>query len=262
MRTLGTFEIAAAIAAFTTGAGLAQTSGASPEGPTGIAGRDGAVRRFPGTFGAQSAIPSPGGTGYVGLNYANPRGGVSGAGADGDAGAGYTFGNPVDAVSLTFGLSVTSLDRFGDSGALSLSVARVIGIGDRSLTFLGASASNLAAWGDAAAAPEGYTIQISHLLAIPTRRGERPVQVTAGHGNRTTVEDDGSGRIRAGGFVGLGVGVSEHLSLGVSATGTQLNAGLSLGLPDVPALSISLGVFDVTDNVDRRQVSLGVSFGF
>ena len=240
----------------------AQPSGASREGPTGLSGAGGEIRRFPSIFGAASAFPSPGGTGFVGLNYVNPRGGIAGEGPDGDFGAGYTIGNPIENISLTFGLSITSLKDFGADGSLSISAARALVIADRSLTFVGASASNLVAWGDAQLNPEAYSIYISHLTAVPLANGELPVQVSAGYGDRITLSEDGLGRIDEGAFVGIGLGVTENLAVSLSATETQLNAGLGFGVPEFPNVSIGMGVFDVTDNVDRRQFSLSVSLGF
>lgn len=240
---------------------LAQASGASREGPTEISDGSGDSRRFPSIFGAASAFPSPGGTGFVGLNYVNPRGGVEGLGPDGDAGAGYTIGNPVQNVSLTFGLSITSLQGFGDSGSLSLSAARALAITDRALTFVGASASNLAAWGDAELTPESYSVYVSHLFTLPTGGAELPVQLTAGYGDRIVFDETGNS-IGDGFFIGAGVGVAENLSASVSASETQLNAGIGFSVPDLPGVSVAMGVFDITNNVERRQFSLGISYGF
>ncbi|MEM9756568.1 MAG: hypothetical protein AAF914_11275 [Pseudomonadota bacterium] len=261
IKTAATFALAAimALAGLSAAPANAQATGASREGPTGLSG---AQRRFPTVFGAASAFPSPGGTGFVGLNYVNPRGGLQGEGPDGDAGAGYTIGNPIQNVSLTFGLTITSLEGFGDSGSLSLSGARALVVGDRSLTFIGASAANLAGWGDAEDTPEAYSLYVSHLLAVPAPGGEVPVQLTAGYGNRITLSEDGLGAVDDGLFAGVGVGIGPNLSAGVSATETQINAGVSFGLPDLPGVSVSAGVFDVTDNVERRQFSLSVSYGF
>ena len=257
---LGSCILAVALMFGATGS-IAQTSGASREGPTQIETPSGDARRFPSVFGAASAFPSPPRSGFVGLTYANPRGGIEGEGPDGDLGAGYTIGNPIENVSLTFGLAITSLEGFGDSGSLSLNAARALSIGAQSLTFVGASASNLAAWGDAEASPEAYAAYVSHLRTFPTARGgEVPVLFTAGYGDQITL--DNAGAVGDGFFVGVGVGVARNLSVSLSATETQVNTGISFGIPDIPRVSVSMGVFDVTNNVERRQFSLGVSYGF
>ncbi|MEM9318923.1 MAG: hypothetical protein AAGA70_07930 [Pseudomonadota bacterium] len=240
---------------------MAQATGASREGPTQLESPTGEVRRFPSVFGAATAFPSPAGSGFAGLTYANPRGGIEGEGPDGDAGAGYTVGNPIENVSLTFGLAITSLEGFGDSGSLSVSAARAISVGPRSLTFAGVSASNLAAWGDAEDSPEAYAAYVSHLRTLRTNSGEIPILLTAGWGDQITIDED-TGAIEEGIFVGVGVGVARNLSVSVSATETQLNTGIGFSIPDLPRISVSMGVFDVTNNVERRQFSLGVSLGF
>ncbi|MEM8882382.1 MAG: hypothetical protein AAGC82_17480 [Pseudomonadota bacterium] len=260
-KTLTAFAVLFATTFFAPGA-FAQATGASREGPTQITGPDGRdTRRFPSIFGSPSAFPSPGGTGFAGLNYVNPREGIEGNGADGDDGAGYTIGNPVENVSVTFGVAITSLQDFADSGSFSVSAARAVSITQQSLTFVGASAGNLGAWGDAQESPESYAAYISHLRALPTGAGEIPVQFTIGYGDETTFDEDGE-TIGEGAFVGLGVGVAQNFSLGVSATETQLNAGVGFGIPELPSVSVSMGVFDITNNVERRQFSLGVSLGF
>ena len=88
------------------------------------------------------------------------------------------------------------------------------------------------------------------------------MQVSVGYGNEWTLSDDGLGVAGPGAFIGLGVGVTETLSASLSATQTQLNVGFSLSVPQVPGLGLSLGMFDVTDNTSRQQVSLGASFSF
>lgn len=50
---------------------------------------------FPSVAGVPSAVAPKSGSGFVGLVYATPRGGVSGAGGDGDFIAGYSVGNAV-----------------------------------------------------------------------------------------------------------------------------------------------------------------------
>lgn len=216
---------------------------------------------FPSVFGAASAIPAPGGSGYVALTVASPRGGVRGNDADGNLSAGYTIGSPFDSVSLTFGTNINSLtDNFGDSGNLSLSVSRAVNIGSDSVTFIGASAGKLAGWGDASDDDETLSVYVSHLATMGAN--QTPVQFTAGFGNQTTLSDDGAGSIGEGVFFGVGVGVTESLSVSLSGTETQLNVGATVAVPSVNGLSVSAGVYDVTDNADRQQFSLTFGYGF
>ncbi|MEM8554859.1 MAG: hypothetical protein AAGF71_08565 [Pseudomonadota bacterium] len=239
-------------------ASYAQTSPAATDLAT-IAPAPEAGIAFPSVFGVASAVAPAPNSGYVGALYANPRGGIDGEGGDGDIFGGYTVGNAADLVALTVGLSVTSVstDDFADSGALSASLSRLVNVSDRSATFIGATASNLAAWGDADDSDETGSIQISHIQDFDV-----PVQFTAGYALDNTYDDDDSGDLDDGFFLGVGVGISELFSISLSGTQTQANIGLTGSLPFLPNVGFSAGVFDVTDNVERQQFSFAVVYGF
>lgn len=220
-----------------------------------------ATLAFPSTFGVPSAVAPRDGTGFLGATYANPRGGVSGAGGDGDLVAGYAVGNPLDAVSLTFGVALTGIDPLGDSGSFSITASRLLRAGGTSATFIGASISNILGWGDSADRSEMYTAYVSHLVGLNLRGTEVPFQFTVGYGTDNTRSSDGAGRLSDGIFAGIGVGVTENLSASVSATRTQINVGATLSIPGT-SLSMTAGVLDLTDTTDRRQFSLSVGYSF
>lgn len=218
---------------------------------------------FPGIFGAASAIPAPGGTGFVGVTYVNPRDGVSGRGSDGDLSFGYTFGSPVENVSVTLAATILGLDPFGDSGEFYIGASRMLRAGGNSATFIGASSNGWGAWGDAEDKPLSNAAYVSHLVAFPLASGtELPVQFTLGYGDNTTLSDTGSGVIDPGFFYGVGVGLTQNLSASLSGTSTQVNMGIGVTIPGVPGLGISAGVLDVTDNTNRQQFSLTAAFAF
>lgn len=216
---------------------------------------------FPALFGIPTAVAPRRATIFSGLTYANPRGGVSGSGGDGDFSAGYSLGNPLDGIGLTLGLVVTGLDPFGDAGSFSLTASRLLRAEGNSATFAGASVSNLFAWGVNSDRSEMYSAYVSHLIGLDIGTIEIPIQVTIGYGTDNTASSDGSGRLSDGVFAGVGVGLSEVLSVGLSGTRTQLNIGATLNLPGLK-LSPTFGVFDVTDNTGRRQFSLSVGYSF
>jgi len=215
---------------------------------------------FPTVAGAPSAVAPRAGAGFVGLTYATPRGGVSGAGGDGDLVAGYSIGSPIENVSLTFGMALTGLDPLGDAGSLSLSGSRLVHVGSNSATFLGATASNLAAWGPSSSRSEQYTAYASHIVAIDKGSLEIPVQFVLGYGTDNTRGTNGV-RISDGAFAGVGVGIAENVSASMSFTETQINVGASFNIPNT-SLSASLSVLDVTDNTERQQVTLSLAYGF
>ena len=216
---------------------------------------------FPSVFGVATAVPPADGTRYVALTYATPRGGIAGGSADGELAFGYTLGSPVRNVSATIGANITSLtDDFGDSGNFNLSLSRMVATGSRSATFVGLSVGKLGGWGDAAAENEAYSVQVSHLVGVGA--SDTPVQLTLGYGNQTTLSDDGLGTLDDGFFYGVGVGVTEALSLSLSGTETQFNLGATANIAAFDGLSVTAGVYDVTENVSRRQVSLTVGYSF
>ena len=220
------------------------------------------VNAFPAIFGAASAFPAPGNTGFVALSYGNPRGGISGAGGDGDLAVGYTFGSPVTGVSLTAGINVTGLAPFADSGNIFLSLSRALHVGERGATFVGVSGGNLLAWGDAAADDESYSVYVSHLTTVGGAGMELPVQFTFGYGNATTQSADGFAYVGDGFFAGAGVGLTQNLSVGFSATETAFNVGATATVPGVDGLGITAGFYDATNNVERRQFTLSVGYSF
>ena len=219
------------------------------------------VLAFPSTFGVPTAVAPRPRTAFVGATYASPRGGISGAGGDGDIVAGYSIGNPLDGVSLTFGLAITGIDPLGDAGAFSLSASRLLHAGGNSAAYIGASVTNIAAWGPNAARSEGLSAYFSHLLGVRVGNAEVPVQMTVGYGTDVTREKGGGGRLSDGLFAGIGVGITEQISASLSSTRTQINLGTTISLPGT-GVSATLGVLDVTDNTNRRQFSLSVSYGF
>jgi hypothetical protein len=246
----------AAIAA----AGAAQANGASVGGAVGAPA---AQLAFPSVFGVASAVPPRSGGGFVALSYVNPRGGVSGSDGDGDLSIGYTIGNPIDAVSATVAANILGLEPFGEDGTLSVAFSRLVHAGGNSITFIGVGFGDLMGWGDAENNNETYTVSVSRLMGVTTEAGrEIPMQISVGYGNETTMSDDGRGTVGPGAFVGVGVGVTQSLSASLSATKSQLNVGFSLSVAELPGLGLSLGMFDVTDNTNRQQVSLGASFSF
>lgn len=216
---------------------------------------------FPGLFGVPSAVAPRNRTGFVGATYADPRGGVSGSGSDGDVVGGYSVGNPLDAVSVTFGVAFTGIDPLGESGSFSIAVARLIGAGGRSATFIGASSSNLLAWGDSAARSELFSSYVSHLVGVKVGNLEVPVQISIGYGTDIKRSSDGNGQLSDGIFGGFGVGLTKNFSASISATGSQINVGGTLSLSGTN-FSTTVGIFDVTNNTERRQFSISAAYSF
>lgn len=174
---------------------------------------------------------------------------------------GYTFGNPVRGVSAHVGATITSLIGFGEDGALQASLSRAIHVSEHSATFAGISASNVAAWGDAANSPPAYAAYLSHLFTVTGPNGEIPFQLTAGYGDHAATADGSDTNDREA-FVGIGVGISRSLNVSLSGTAKELYAGIGFGIKELPHWSFSLGAFDVTQAQGERQIAVTISRGF
>jgi len=219
---------------------------------------------FPGMFGVPSAVAPKGGTGFVGLTFVNPRGGNPGGGGDASVYAGYTIGNPVDSLSVTFGVSVTGTMPFADAGQFSVSASRLLRAGGTSATFIGASVSQLGTWGSGAIPDTKYSVYMSHLAGFQVSGVEVPVQLVVGYGNDNTRTGAPVGvvpQFENGAFAGVGIGMTKNLSGSVSFTRNQVNTGVTVSVPNT-SMGVSVGVLDATDNINRRQLSVSVGFGF
>ncbi len=234
------------------------------QSPAGLLSSPSTSLSFPGMFGVPTAVAAKGGTGFVGLTYVNPRGGFAGAGGDASVSAGYTIGNPVDTVSVTFGVSFTGTQPFADAGSFSVSASRLLQAGGTSATFVGASVSKLGTWGNGPIPDPNYSVYVSHLAGFQAGDVEIPVQFVVGYGSNNTQTNGnapGVGILENGAFAGVGMGLTKSLSGSVSFTRAQMNTGLTVSVPNT-SMSASVGIFDVTDNTNRRQLSVSVGFGF
>lgn len=211
-------------------------------------------------YGADSAFILPNGAISFGGTLTDPRGGVAGSGKDGDLALSFGLGNPIDAVGVQVDMNITGTDPVFDSGAFNIKVARSLYLGDELVVFGAVTASNLAPWGDAEGEDVNWTGTVTGMTEIATPNVIYPVMMTIGYGSNTTLLTAGQSDTGEGLFAGIGVGVAKYLGVSISGTENQLNAGVSIGVPGVPELGISLGVNDVTDNMDRKQKTLSVSY--
>lgn len=235
-----------------------QAPAATLPNPVAVASGSDVSLAFPGTFGIASAVAPVSGSGFVGANYVNLRDGVKGAEGDGSVSAGYSLGNPISGVSVTLSASVTGTDPFGDAGSFSLSASRLLRAGGSSATFVGASSSNLAAWG-AGSSEEQFSVYTSHLVGFQAGGVEVPLQLVVGYGTSNT--RNAADVLEDGAFAGVGIGMTQNISGSISFTETQVNTGFNVSIPNTSA-SVTVGVYDVTDNTDRQQFSLSVGYGF
>ena len=252
--------LASTILALGSSAAWAESS-VSVQPPSTMLSSPSAQLAFPAVFGVPSAVAPKSKSAFVGMTYANPRGGVAGRGGDADIVAGYSIGNPLDAVSLTFGVALTGTIPIGDAGSFSVSASRLLQASGNTATYFGASASNLLPWGSNVARPTQYSAYVSHVVGVKTASVEVPLQFIIGYGTDSAYSSSGNGSLSDGAFAGIGIGVHESISISFSVTHTQVNVGMSYSLRNT-GLGATVGLLDAMDNTDRQQLSISVSYGF
>lgn len=210
-------------------------------------------------FGAPSAITSGGSHLSFGLNYVNPRGGVSGAGGDGDMSVTYGFGDPIIGAHFQVSANITSLtNKFGDSGNLELSASRMLFANPNTSIFIGASATGLAPWGDDSDWDPRSSIYISKEGSYLLSDSYIPYELTFGFSEENTLQKNGS--LSDGIFYGLGLGITPEISISVSGNATQTNLGTYFYIPDLKGFMFSAGVLDAFNSTESRQLSLTASY--
>lgn len=211
-------------------------------------------------FGADTAFVLPHGGMYFGGTLSDPRGGISGNDSDADASFGIGFGNPVDSIGFQADVNITGVDPFLDSGNLTLKAARALALRPNHVVFGSLAVSNVAPWGDAKLGDERWNVTVSGMTQIDGPQLVHPVMWTIGYGSDAVLSTAGSSLTEEGLFAGIGVGVTEYFGVAVSGTENQLNAGVGFKVPGAEGLSISYGVNDITDNMERKQQMLTVSY--
>lgn len=170
------------------------------------------------------------------------------------------MGNPISAVSLTFGATVSGLDPFGDAGSFSVSASRMVYASATTLTFLGASVSELGGWGVSKSIDPKGSIYATTVGDLSMGAIEVPFEVTMGYGQDVRTNKK-TGALEDSGFWGVGLGIAPGVAASLSGTNNQLNVGATVAIPGLSGVGVTMGVSDVTNNTNRRQTSITVGYG-
>lgn len=213
-------------------------------------------------FGADTAMPIPRGDVFFGLTYTTPRGGVKGRGGDGDLSFGAGFGSPIDAIGFQATANITSVhpSDFGDSGSFGFKAARALILQPNHVVFGAISAGNVGAWGDGKGSDATWNVTVSGITQIDGAALIHPVMWTIGYGSDAVLSTAGSSQTEAGLFGGVGIGVTRNIGFSVSATKSQLNAGIGFSIPGLDGVNVSYGINDIANNMKRRQQTLSISY--
>ena len=212
-------------------------------------------------FGADTAFTLPRGDIFVGATIADPRGGIRGSDTDGDLAFGAGFGDPFKSVGFEIDSNITSLTNdFADSGSLTLKASRALLSQPNYVVFGAVSAANLGSWGAARVTDKAYNLIFSGVTQIDGYSLIHPLMWTVGYGTDSVLSTAGSSRTEQGIFAGLGLGITQNIGASISATENQLNAGVGFKIPGLDDISVSYGINDITDNMERKQQTVSVSY--
>ncbi|MBU2328707.1 MAG: hypothetical protein KJ755_15385 [Alphaproteobacteria bacterium] len=204
------------------------------------------------TVGLPSGFTLSRGTGFAALALSDRRERTGSDELDGSAALGLGFGDATETVGVDITLGFSSIGKgegseidwadFGDSGSVSIKFARRIPApfeGEVASVALGVDRAGR--WGDMEEADPSYYAAGTTTFSLPMNKDILlPGLMTLGYATEIGTSEDQDGL-----FFGLGLGVSEHVSLGASWYGDEVIAGLT-------------STFEVSDRLDLQ---LGLSYG-
>lgn len=211
------------------------------------------------TVGIPSGFSLPHGAGFIAGALSDARreaaGTKGGNDADGSAALGLGFGDAKNAIGVEVLLSLESVDPsdFADSGSFHLKFSHQLPsilLGEVAAVAIGAS--NLGAWGDSSARDKSYYLAASTTFSV----GNLPGLMSAGYSTAI-----GTGDQDEGGFIGIGLGLTDWLSVGTSWSGNEAIVGVTTTTKMFNAYDIQVGLSygDVTHNGSDGRWTLSVA---
>lgn len=224
------------------------------------ANTDTATNKHLSMFGVQTATTAPNGTGFASVTGSTPRGGIAGNGPDYEMALGFGLGDANETIGAQVTLNITGTQPFADTGYFSLKFSRAISTGPNP-TYIGASFSRVAPWGNVAGGVS-TTAMLTHFNSFSAGGETYPIMLTAGYGSDIayTTSLPTTNSVEPGAFVGVGVGLTENFGVSASATRGTINLGVGMKVEGVDGLSLSAGVYDAFDQMNKRQASVTVSY--
>ncbi|SDJ05154.1 hypothetical protein SAMN04487993_101639 [Salipiger marinus] len=204
------------------------------------------------TVGLPSGFTLPRGTGFAALALSDRRERTGSENLDGSGALGLGFGDAEETVGVDVILGFSSVgkgegneidwDDFGDSGSVSIKFARRIPAPfEGEVASVAVGVDRAGRWGDMEEADPSYYAAGTTTFSLPVNDDILlPGLMTLGYATEIGTSEDEDGL-----FFGLGLGVSDHLSLGASWYGDEVIAGVT-------------STFEVSDRLDLQ---LGLSYG-
>lgn len=214
------------------------------------------VARRVSLFGIPTGFGAPRGVWFVSAAATNKRDRIWPNDWDASFAIGFGLGDPVNGIGITPVLDITSVSphHFGESGKLGVKFSREMAFGAQWRGAVGLDVDNLATWGDSRSLDTEWSLSLS---AVRPGGPEfpYPVLLSAGYGSGVKARSSDPGW-----FAGAGIGLGEAWGLSLGWYGDEAIAGLNLWTGRERNLQISLGVGDITNNVDGRRLLLAASF--
>ncbi|MFW2587289.1 hypothetical protein [Sagittula sp. SSi028] len=216
------------------------------------------------TVGIPSGFTIPANVGFAAVAFSDKRERGDKNDTDASAALGFGFGDAVSGVGVDLIIGLSSVGKgqgggfdaadFGDSGSLNVKVSRQFAspIQSGQVASLSLGVGRAVTWGDAEDTDPSYILAMSSGFTYGTKPGALPGMVTIGYGTDIGTFEDMDGLI-----FGLGVGLTDWLSTGVSWYGDEAIAGLTTKTRLTRNLDMQMGLSysDVAhQNSDGRWV--------
>jgi hypothetical protein len=216
------------------------------------------VRRTRGasTVGVPSGFTLARNMGFAAVAMSDHRERTSKQEFDGSLAFGLGFGDARNALGFEAILGISSvggsstgggfdISDFGDSGSLNLKISKEVGSPFRGeIGSVALGIGRAVRWGDMSDEDPNYYLAYTSTFGVPTGDySEMSGLVSFGYGTAIGTQED-----KKGAFVGVGLGVTDWLSVGGSWYGDEFVAGLSstIDLKQDLSLQVGLSYGDVT----------------
>lgn len=200
--------------------------------------------------GIGSGSVAAGGSVFGSVSGTTQRAGVGGI--DGSLAFGAGFGDANVGVGAQVTVNITSADPadFADSGFIGVKFGTKLA-GDRP-AFVALSLDNLAGWGDSARNDLKATAALTTFGEVSLSGEAYPMMFTLGLSGT-----EGRDVLP---FVGLGIGITEHVGASVSHDGSNVNLGLGFKVPGVDGMSASVTLDDALEQDGDRRATFSLSY--
>jgi hypothetical protein len=184
---------------------------------------------------------------------------LDGEDAEEDTGAliGFGLGDANNGLGLQFTVTANSeTDTFDSFGYLGVKGATRLQSANAP-TYVGLAIDRIGGWGEAEDVENAASIMVTRFGSLEAGGENYPVIMTLGagtHASDLTTEP--------GIFIGAGVGLSRNLGVSAAWNGEWVELGTGFKVDAIENLTVTLAVADAFNEVERQQLSIGLSWFF